>query len=542
MRLLEKNNTENVYNNLNEEWHLADSSAYKDKDVSKYILYVDTGFSSSDKKAHEILSSVEGQLSDGIWENSRGMEKVWHYSNVETKDGKLVIAADVYNYDSYFRGKDEEFIRKYFANKVKQIVKINIEDGIDDHSGNAGWKRDCECQVDYMGYDEKITIKDCYRVYDKLLGRIDRITEGTLSDMHMELEDVVKRDFQIFIEDKYDIQNVQDLADALEHVTEEDINEYFTSMFYDIYDNDDLDTANVAEQILRKEYGLQDNFNESIEQEDHKAPEDLEELVRRVTSDGKFPDEIEYKGKIYKAFNVMSSETSGANSQVYYCNMENTPSGDPQESNDYFFVSATLNQVENGYRGIKNIEFIEDLTEGIIITEGSAAKSKKKTEEKRVIMQQGNVTCFKENDNCYLVFENESDNEVEYDNQESAMQDFMERIGIDTNAKPNEDLKEATDYWYQEDKDGTNYKLGERYFNSFKEIEDEYIEPNVWNEASKEEREEMVKPVIEKFIEMNGTDLQDTDTYKSFCSVMEDNNWHTELRLITEYINNNYKW
>ena len=46
-------------------------------------------------------------------------------------------------------------------------------------------------------------------------------------------------------------------------------------------------------------------------------------------------------------------------------------------------------------------------------------------------MQQGNVTCFKENDNTYYVFENENDNEVEHDNEESAMKDFMERVGID---------------------------------------------------------------------------------------------------------------
>ena len=68
-----------------------------------------------------------------------------------------------------------------------------------------------------------------------------------------------------------------------------------------------------------------------------------------------------------------------------------------------------------------------------------SAKEDKKSEEKRVVMQQGNVTCFKESKNKYLVFENESDNEKEYDNQDSAMADFMERVGVD----PNAELKEA---------------------------------------------------------------------------------------------------
>ena len=66
---------------------------------------------------------------------------------------------------------------------------------------------------------------------------------------------------------------------------------------------------------------------------------------------------------------------------------------------------------------------------------------KEKKEDKRVVMQQGNVTCFKENDSTYYVFENESDNEVEYDNEEAAMQDFLERVGIDPNNELTESVK-----------------------------------------------------------------------------------------------------
>ena len=61
-----------------------------------------------------------------------------------------------------------------------------------------------------------------------------------------------------------------------------------------------------------------------------------------------------------------------------------------------------------------------------------------KKEANRVIMQQGNVSCIKEN-GTYLVFENESDNEVEHDTEESAMQDFLERVDID----PNRELTES---------------------------------------------------------------------------------------------------
>lgn len=71
----------------------------------------------------------------------------------------------------------------------------------------------------------------------------------------------------------------------------------------------------------------------------------------------------------------------------------------------------------------------------------SKKPKKEKKEDKRVVMQQGNVTCFKENDSTYYVFENESDNEVEYDNEEAAMQDFLERVGIDPNNELTESVK-----------------------------------------------------------------------------------------------------
>ena len=82
----------------------------------------------------------------------------------------------------------------------------------------------------------------------------------------------------------------------------------------------------------------------------------------------------------------------------------------------------------------------KDLNESVKLEETKKPKKSKKEnkEDKRVIMQQGNVTCIKEN-SSYLVFENESDNEVEHDSEESAMQDFLERVGID----PNDELKET---------------------------------------------------------------------------------------------------
>lgn len=98
----------------------------------------------------------------------------------------------------------------------------------------------------------------------------------------------------------------------------------------------------------------------------NESDKEIMELVQNSIVDGKLPDEIEYKGKTYKQFNVMSGDTTGETSDIYYCNMENTPSGDPQESNDYFFVKVALNKTDDGYKGVKEIRFVEDLTEKVM--------------------------------------------------------------------------------------------------------------------------------------------------------------------------------
>lgn len=142
---------------------------------------VKTGLSASDNKAKEILESVIGQLSDGIWENSPGMIKYWKTLDVTTDGGDIVIVSSdgwdspFHKYGESERGKK---ILDFFANKVKQIIKIEIEDGYTRDSKKMEWKRDCDAVSEYMGYNEEITVKDCYRVYDKLKGRKDRISES----------------------------------------------------------------------------------------------------------------------------------------------------------------------------------------------------------------------------------------------------------------------------------------------------------------------------------------------------------------------------
>ena len=119
----------------------------------------------NDEYAKDIINGVVGQLSDGIWENSPGMDKYWRHMTVDTKGNEITVSFDTNSYNSGFRGKTEEQLRKWLANKIKQIVK---EEGLD-------WNRDNEEVCDYLNYYSDCTVQDAYRVYDKILGRKERI-------------------------------------------------------------------------------------------------------------------------------------------------------------------------------------------------------------------------------------------------------------------------------------------------------------------------------------------------------------------------------
>ena len=215
----------------------------------------------NDEKTRDIINAVVGQLSDGIWENSPGMERYWRFMDGLDNNGNIIVydgyerAPGSYGsrspwYYSAFTNKSDEEVKRYFAHKIKQIVK---EEGLT-------WSRDNTEHSDYLDYDSGVTVRDAYKVYDRLLGRIDRITEGAvMSKDDPNFKELVLRDFQLFMEDKYNIATKRDLARVLEQVSEEDINEYFTDMFYDIFDEDDLESANEAEKIIRdKYYGIED--------------------------------------------------------------------------------------------------------------------------------------------------------------------------------------------------------------------------------------------------------------------------------------------
>jgi len=122
---------------------------------------IDTGLTGQINNA--ILDSVMGQLSDGKWENTPAMAKYWRNANIEDKDGKVVIVVKD-GYDSGFRGKDDTWIKSWFAGKIKEIVY--------DEMGGKQWDRKDTTVLDYLSRsDAKVTVSNAYQAYEILKGR-----------------------------------------------------------------------------------------------------------------------------------------------------------------------------------------------------------------------------------------------------------------------------------------------------------------------------------------------------------------------------------
>lgn len=121
---------------------------------------IDTGIPYT-SKYEDILDSVIGQMSDGIWENTRSMEKYWKSLSFERSPQGTIVIID----RDYICENPAEFM----ANKIKQIIKIEIKDEEERGRSNLRWDRSCSAHPFYM--HGNVTVGDCYQLYELLKGR-----------------------------------------------------------------------------------------------------------------------------------------------------------------------------------------------------------------------------------------------------------------------------------------------------------------------------------------------------------------------------------
>lgn len=144
-------------------------------------------------KADEILRSVLGQLSDGLWENSRIYAKYWVNFSVERRaNGQVYFAVNKKCYEvfgeDYYANPFEYMSDAQFLNWVAAKLKAVIVAELKDNSipSRVGWKRNnTTFESEYLSYthDEKITVADIYVVYDWLKGRKIDMSSAVAKDV-----------------------------------------------------------------------------------------------------------------------------------------------------------------------------------------------------------------------------------------------------------------------------------------------------------------------------------------------------------------------
>ena len=117
----------------------------------------------STKLNRDIIDSVIGQLSDGKWENSPAMRKYWAYCQVDVRGGLVVLQVNDEDWSSGFRNRDDAWVRKFFACKIKQVA-------YDELSG-LRWNRTDTSELSYLSQSSKVTVSAAYEAYDAILGR-----------------------------------------------------------------------------------------------------------------------------------------------------------------------------------------------------------------------------------------------------------------------------------------------------------------------------------------------------------------------------------
>ena len=172
----------------------------------EYTRVIDTRIRNT-KINHDILDSVIGQMSDGIWENTNGMTSYWSDVEIIEDDTYLYLAvipshSIMYrDYSHSYRKNAPEYtikwrvnkyanmtdaeILKFFKNKIRCIVKHEDKDNLELSSmteeekvnkyylaptykiparEDFSWNADNDTEVSYLDYNSGVTVGDAYKV------------------------------------------------------------------------------------------------------------------------------------------------------------------------------------------------------------------------------------------------------------------------------------------------------------------------------------------------------------------------------------------
>lgn len=157
-------------------------------------IMINTGLKGKLNKS--ILDNIIGQLSDGMWENSRAMEHYWPFADIKMgkdiftgkDDESVYIAIRLPGSESYHNyhhpnncysnwfircdklNKDKTAIKQWFAKKIKQLISAEAKKY---PSKMIKFNDKCEATSDFMWDSESHEdhrISDIYKAYKILMG------------------------------------------------------------------------------------------------------------------------------------------------------------------------------------------------------------------------------------------------------------------------------------------------------------------------------------------------------------------------------------
>ena len=147
---------------------------YNEEEEKKNTVLIDTGLSGN--KAKDILNSIIGQMSDGMWENSPAMDHYWPFIEVKMNGDMVFFEVEKSPWNRYTDKNnwfyvnmdlDEKKINEFMANKLKAIAKQELKD----EPELGKWDRNNTSETTYLSYSNPITFQEVYFAYEILKGR-----------------------------------------------------------------------------------------------------------------------------------------------------------------------------------------------------------------------------------------------------------------------------------------------------------------------------------------------------------------------------------
>lgn len=129
----------------------------------------------SGNKGNEILRSVVGQMSDGIWEDSSYYTGYWLFVDIDDYNNICVYDKKYYSHDTYygkpvrnkFYSMPDDEVKKFFARMIKKIVFEELKDR--NINRRKQFKLGNSLELSYMNYRECVTVSDCVEAYNTLM-------------------------------------------------------------------------------------------------------------------------------------------------------------------------------------------------------------------------------------------------------------------------------------------------------------------------------------------------------------------------------------